>query len=509
MRWTARFALLMIALGGTQAGAQDNPLKFAIRLSPEAAARPVSGRLLVMMTNAPAKTEDIRAGFGGIEGAAVYTAAMEVTNWIPGRQVTLNPDTLAYPAPFSQAPKGAWQAMALLDVDHSFARSEEGPGDIKSAVLALQDVDPSKAGSISLTLTVVNPAESLQPPAGMKVARLQSRILSAFMGRPVTMEAGIALPPSAARNPGRKYPVVLHVPGFGTPPAQAMGLSPWTLQMVYRRGANGSEPEMVHVFLDPNTPLGHAAFANSVNNGPWGDALVREYIPYLEKRFPIIASPRARFLTGHSSGGWSALWLQVAYPDAFNGVWATGPDPVDFRAFCGVNLASSPPENFYRKPDQTTRNLVRMSGRPVMSMQDFCRYEQVAGDYGGQMASFDAVFSPRGEDGRPMRLFDRQTGAVDPAVARAWVKYDISRLLTTNWPRLAPKLKGKLHVICGAEDNFHLNEAVALLKETMRALHSDAVVEIVPGRDHMNLYSGGLYDRIIREMAERNGVPRH
>ena len=81
-------------------------------------------------------------------------------------------------------------------------------------------------------------------------------------------------------------------------------------------------------------------FADSVNNGPWGLALVTEVIPALEARYRMDARPSGRFLTGHSSGGWFALWAIVRYPALFGGSWPTSPDPVDFRNFLGVDLGS-------------------------------------------------------------------------------------------------------------------------------------------------------------------------
>ena len=68
---------------------------------------------------------------------------------------------------------------------------------------------------------------------------------------------------------------------------------------------------------------GHSVYANSAVNGPRGDALVEELIPYVDAHFRTVAAPTARFVTGHSSGGWSSLWLQVSYPDTFGGVWSS------------------------------------------------------------------------------------------------------------------------------------------------------------------------------------------
>jgi hypothetical protein len=99
-----------------------------------------------------------------------------------------------------------------------------------------------------------------------------------------------------------------------------------------------------------------------------------------------------------------------------------------------------------------------------------------------------------------MQLFDRDTGAIDPFVQKAWERYDISRLLVAKWKTLGPKLRGKIHVVVGSADNFHLEEAVYLLRDTLKGLGSDATFEVIDGRDHMDLYQGDLGDRIALEM---------
>ena len=109
----------------------------------------------------------------------------------------------------------------------------------------------------------------------------------------------------------------------------------------------------------------------------------------------------------------------------------------------------------------------------------------------------------RGEDGKPQLIWDRKTGNVDTSVTKHWEKYDIRLILESNWAELAPKLKGKLHVIMGDQDTFYLEGATILLKESLEELGSDAVVEIVPGRNHFNLLEQSLMLRIRREMAER------
>ena len=143
-----------------------------------------------------------------------------------------------------------------------------------------------------------------------------------------------------------------------------------------------------------------------------------------------------------------------------------------------------------------------------MTFREFCQRElRRVGEQGGQMASFDAVFSPRGKDGRPLRLFDRKTGAIDPAVAEAWKKYDIRLVLRQRWKTFGPKLRGKIRVYTGTLDNFRLEGATRLLKKELKNLGSDARIVLVKGRDHgtlfrpyKKLWPDGLLAQIHAEM---------
>ena len=105
------------------------------------------------------------------------------------------------------------------------------------------------------------------------------------------------------------------------------------------------DPRFVQVLLDGAGPFGDPYHVNSANNGPYGDALVREVIPLIEKQYRCLGSPRARFTSGASTGGWVSLALQVFYPEFFNGCWSQCPDPVDFRAYELVNVYQD--ENAY------------------------------------------------------------------------------------------------------------------------------------------------------------------
>ena len=335
-----------------------------------------------------------------------------------------------------------------------------------------------------------------------KLFTLRSKLLSDFWGREQRIEAGVVLPPGW--TPQQKLPVAYDIHGFGGSHRVA-----WRSERrLHDHIEEGEVPAMIWVFLNAQFSLGHHEFADSVNNGPWGQALTEEFIPALETAFGAFGAPAGRFLTGHSSGGWSSLWLQVTYPDFFNGTWSTAPDSVDFRDFTGVDIYRF--ENAFQDPEGNEIMLMRQNGKFVRSIREYVEGEVSRREYGGQFASFDAVFSPRGEDGRPMRMIDRETGRIDRAVAAAWRKYDIGLILRENWETLGPRLKGKLHVWCGTEDTFRLEGACRLLQTDLRLLESDAEVLLVEGRHHGSLmrpheeyWPQGMLVRIYQDMGRR------
>jgi hypothetical protein len=156
------------------------------------------------------------------------------------------------------------------------------------------------------------------------------------------------------------------------------------------------------------------------------------------------------------------------------------------------------------------RPLARFGKQAVLFYRNFSHMEDVLG-HGGQLLSFEAVFGPSAPaaDGsavtsgvrNPRRLWDEKTGAIDTSIAKDWEKYDIHLVLERNWKDLRPKLAGKLHIFMGTEDTFYLEGAVRLLKQSLEKLKSDAVIELHPGKNHMNLLDRKLMERIQRQMA--------
>lgn len=422
--------------------------------------------------------------------------SIDVENWKPGEALAMGTSAgnklLAFPRPLAELDLTGYRVQAVARFNPFERRVGTGTGNAHSVVA---EVAPrfDRAPPQVLTLDKIVGEWTFPENRWFKPLVVRSQILSEFHNREVAVQGAVLLPASYYDQPDRRYPVIFEIPGFG-----GTHLLRTFNQPLQEQNARGVE--FVRVALDPSCPLGHHAFADSANNGPVGQALVAEFIPELDRQFRTVAASTARFVTGHSSGGWSSLWLQVTYPDTFGGTWSTSPDPVDFRDFQQINLYR-PGENMHRDRAGNRRPLAREGGIVKVWYDDFDHMEEVVGP-GGQLHSFEAVFSPKGADGRPVRIWDRKSGRIDTAAARTWEKYDIRLILESHWPELAPKLSGKLHVIQGELDTFYLDGATRLLKQSLAALKSNAVVEMVPGRDHSDLVTLELALRFRAEMTE-------
>ena len=302
--------------------------------------------------------------------------------------------------------------------------------------------------------------------------------------------------PSNFANENKQYPLIVRIGGFGT---RYNGL----------RGGR-SDDRFVQILLDGAGPFGDPYQVNSANNGPYGDALTQEVIPYIEKTYRCIGTPKARFLTGGSTGGWVSLALQVFYPDFFNGCWSLFPDGVDFRAFELIDIYRD--DNAYVNRYGFERPAKRtIDGDTIYSVRHECHLERVLGRGGRwelsglDWGSWNATYGPRGTDGLPKPLWDGATGKIDKSVLSHWEKYDLRKVLETNWKTLGPKLAGgKVRVWVGDADDYFLNNGVHRLKEATAGFTNpsfDGAIEIEMRKGHGGGWSG---KKILDEMAERS-----
>jgi hypothetical protein len=463
--------LLCLAPFGVLAASAPQPAawRFEVGLGQGVSSPTQAGRLFVILTRTDHPEPRNTLGRTGLD--APQTLACDQQGFPRDSVAVLDQTAYAYPMTnLATLPAADYFAQALFDCNADL-RLAAAPGNLYSKPQQIH-FDPALGGSWKLELTQQVPPEQLPPDTEqIKFIKIQSKRLSEFYGRPIFLRAGVALPRDYARDSTRRYPLWVRIAGLN---GRYTGvLNQMKTASEFRKTWQAEDtPRMILLQLDGAGPNGDPYYVNSANNGPFGDALVEELIPYVEATYRAIAQPHARFLSGTSTGGWVCLALQVFYPDFFNGAWSSCPDPVDFRALELVNIYEdgSAYVNRYgneRPSARDARGDIKLLMRREVGIENLLGHGNSYVCSGGQWGDWNAVFGPRGDDRRPLPLWDPQTGKIDHAVAEHWKKYDLRRVLETNWKTLGPKLRGKLHIAAGEADGYFLNNAVHLLDKSL------------------------------------------
>lgn len=399
--------------------------------------------------------------------------SMEVKGIKPGESIVIDDKATAYPVVPSAIERGDYYIQAVWDLDLGGRSVAGSPGNVFSKPQKIS-INKDHHQSFTILADQIVPEQVFKETEFLKELKAPSKLLSDFHHQELSVNAGVQLPLEYYQNPEKKFPVIFVVFGYGS---DYHGLSGGAIKKYI---SLGSEP-VIRVFLDGNCPLGHSAYANSENNGPWGDALTQEFIPLLEQKYRCNG---ARMLMGHSSGGWSVLWLQTHYPKLFLATASSSPDYVDFRKFSNVDLYKD--SNLYYDKKGRVYPGGTVAGRfPFSYLKDMYQVEHVI-SRGEQQHSFEAVFSKKGKNGLPESICDVKTGDINHLTAESWKKYDISLYLRNNWKDLKNDLDGKIRVSVGDDDNFLLNYPVRLFEEEMKAINASVTFQYYPG-DHFTV----------------------
>jgi hypothetical protein len=505
-------AIFLLAVGATKAAAlpQAGGAKFEVSIPASAHAGAITGRVFVVVSTSDKLEPRLQTGNWGDSGPFF---GVDVNALAPGQSAAIDASILGSPVrSLRDVPAGDYYVQAIVNIYTEFHRADghtvwlhmdqwEGqhfnrsPGNLYSEVQKVH-LDAGAGYDIKLSLTKeIPPVKVPEDTAWVKHIKIQSEMLTKFWGHPMYLGATVLLPKGYDEHPAAHYPVIFQHNHFNLRPPFDFSTEDFPIGSALRQSLNNlnretgyefyqawnSEnfPRMIVVTLQHPTPYYDDSYAvNSVNNGPYGDALAKEMIPYLEAHFRMIAKPYARVLTGGSTGGWESLGAQVFYPDFFGGTWTLYPDSIDFRRYGTVNAYED--DNAFWEPGhawvQVPRYIMRTAeGQDELTIQQFSQMEDVLGSHnrsGEQIEIWDAAYGPIGDDGYPKPLWDKKTGKIDHSVALYMRDhgYDLSYNIRTNWATLGPKLRGKIHVYVGDMDNFYLNLAVYKLEEEMKKL---------------------------------------
>lgn len=502
----------LLALAGFTLAAPAAAQAVRVQLAPGMAQAEYDGRVILIFSRSD-KSEPRLQVERGFQSAQIFGA--DVAGWRGGQSVTFTPGITGYPiADLRAVPAGSYTVQAVLHKYDTYRLANgktvklpaargagqnwrREPGNLYSRPQRIT-FDPARPGEIVVTLDQTMPA--IAEPKDSEFVRyfkFRSPSLSAFWGRDVFLNGHVLVPRDFDKHPEARFPIAIfhgHFPeGFGgfqtTPPPADLQCVPSArfdepcynrieqqeAYDFYRKWISPDFPRMLIVEIDHSNPYFDDSYAvNSANLGPYGDAITHEFLPALEQKFRGLGQGWARFLYGGSTGGWEALAAQIFYPDAYNGAFAACPDSVDFRQTKVVNIYDD--ENAFWRigPFGRVERMVNQNylGHVGWTNEMENRYERVLGAKsrsGGQWDIWDAVYSPMGEDGYPLPIWDKASGVIDKKVASHWREnYDLRHILARDWKTLGPKLQGKLHVYVGDMDNFHLNNAVYLLEDFLK-----------------------------------------
>ena len=505
--------VFLIGMQCSPSGDTKSPLKFSVSFTKEMSDQAQDGRLLLLLS-ANDKAEPRFQINDGLETQLVF--GVDVDAMKPGQDIIIDESAFGFPIQsLKSIPSGAYFVQALINRYETFNLKTghtvklppdqgEGqqwnskPGNFYSKPVKV-NVDLTKNEIIKVVMDQKIPTiEIPKDTKYVKHIKVQSKMLSEFYGKPMYVGAHVLLPEGFDDHPQAHYPLMIyhgHFPrdfgGFSTePPDPKMDTTDYIARFgiygynkfqkqeahnFYKQWTSKNFPRFLLIEVQHATPYYDDSYAvNSASMGPWGDAIMKELLPEIETKFRGIGQGWARFTYGGSTGGWEALAVQMFYPDDFNGCFAACPDPIDFRAFCLVDIYKDKNAYWY---DSQFKKLPRPAHRNYLgqiqnTMQETNHYELALGTHsrsGQQWDIWEAVYSPQGEDGYPKRIFNKETGVIDKTVAEYWKEnFDLRYILERDWKTLGPKLEGKIHIYCGDMDNYYLNNSVYLMEDFLK-----------------------------------------
>ena len=517
----AMLVLLLPCGSFAQSKTESNDLSFALSFPVAMSAAPIDGHItLIVAKGASAEPRTLISEDRPLGSPALF--GLTVDGLAPGKAAIIDSSAFGWPLrSLSLLPDGDYTVQAVLNRYETFHLADgrvlklppemgEGqqwahkPGNFYSKPVKIH-VDSRQPSRVTISLDQkIGPVAPKKDTELVKHIRIKSELLSKYWGRPVYLGAHVLVPFGFDTHPGAHYPLMVnhgHFPddidGFRTTPPDPT-LKPDYSERFRLAGYNRIQQQEAYAFykkwISPHFPrflvieIQHAnpyyddSYAvNSANLGPYGDAINKELIPFIEKKFRGIGAGVGalhlwrldrRLGSARDTGVLSrhVQWRvrRVSRSDRFPRLRNDRPVRRQERLFpSGAVLFDA---SFPRSA--TTLGYVYETQR------DANHAELAQGDHsrsGGQFDIWQAVFSPVGADGYPKPIFDKVTGDIDKSVAAYWRDhFDLTHIIQRDWATLGPKLAGKIHIYVGSADTYYLNNAVYRAQDVLEKLKNPA-----------------------------------
>lgn len=150
---------------------------------------------------------------------------------------------------------------------------------------------------------------------GTAAGRVQYKTFrSASLGQDVNY--AVSLPPSYDKEPQRRYPVVIFLHGLFNSERdwEARGIE---AKLAELRAAGKVGEYIVAI------PYGANSFyLNGKDGTRYEDAIVKDFLPFVDQAYRTTGTPRGRMIEGISMGGYGALVIAFKHPELFTAVAA-------------------------------------------------------------------------------------------------------------------------------------------------------------------------------------------
>lgn len=246
-------------------------------------------------------------------------------------------------------------------------------------------------------------------------------------------------------------------------------------------------PDAIVVFVDAWTSLGGSQFRNSTAVGNYLDYICDEVVPFIDGRYPTVASAARRGIAGKSSGGYGAMVLPMLRPDVFGALASHAGDALfevcyqpDFAKVARVlrERYDGSLENFWQ--DFRTRKTL-----------DWSKQADVLNMY-----AMGACYSPDPDDPAKVLLpFDIRTGRLIEDVWARWLEHDPVRMAAKHAQAL--RGLGRIYLDAGRSDEYFLDLGAQAFSIELEQLGVAHTLELFDGRH------GGInyrYPGAIREL---------
>lgn len=189
-----------------------------------------------------------------------------------------------------------------------------------AALLLFAIAGPATA---QLTTNVPSPVAGALPVTIERIKVHSPAIQGNLEGEAADRDVIVVLPPSYAKSPRRRYPVIYALHGY------SIGADQWTKEIHVPQTVEGGfakgAKEMILVFPDSKTIHNGSMYSSSATTGDFEAFVSRDLVAYIDGHYRTLAARESRGLAGHSMGGYGTSRIGMKHPDVFGALYMMSP----------------------------------------------------------------------------------------------------------------------------------------------------------------------------------------